>query len=37
MERLDTILGELMGLEYDVNALYTVLKALEAHYEAAGM
>ena len=36
MERLENILSELMGVEYDVNALCTVLKALEAHYEAAG-
>ena len=36
MDRLEKILGELMGVEYDINALYTVLNALEAHYEAAG-
>lgn len=36
MDRLEKILGELMGVEYDINALCSVLKALEAHYEAAG-
>jgi len=36
MERLEKILADLMGVEYDVNALCVVLRALEAHYEAKG-
>ena len=36
MDRLEKILGDLMGVEYDVNALRVVLKALEVHYEAKG-
>ena len=36
MDRLEKILGDLMGVEYDINALCVVLGALEAHYEAKG-
>lgn len=37
MERLENILSKLMGVEYSIDALCVVLKALEAHYEAAGI
>ena len=37
MNTLEKILSELMGVEYDLKALYVVLKALEKHYESNGV
>lgn len=37
MDRLEKILGDLMGVEYEVNALCVVLNALEKHFETSGI
>lgn len=37
MDRLEQILAELMGVEYEVNALCVVLNALEKHFETSGI
>lgn len=37
MDRLEKILAELMGVEYEVNALCVVLNALEKHFETSGI
>ena len=36
MERLETILRELVVSEQGLNALFTVLKSSEEYYDAAG-
>lgn len=36
MDRLEKILAELMGVEYEVNALCVVLSALEKRFEIEG-
>lgn len=37
MNTLEKILSQLMGVEYDINALCVVLKALEKYYETSGI
>lgn len=37
MERLENMLRKLMGVEYSIDSLCVILKALEAHYEEAGI
>ena len=37
MYSLEKILSELMGVEYDINALCVILRALEKHYETSGI
>ena len=37
MYSLEKILSELMGVEYEINALCVILRALEKYYETSGI